>query len=172
MSAPRLVSAAMLHNLLLEEKPDYLKALYDGYYYMSQTVDNVGGAAKVSSQRVPVFTRKGDTVQGYYISQVVQRAIDNGGVTYDPVADDARFELQRLDYEYTSIRAPIAGVVSARDIKIGQHVDCAQFLPRAFCSQSCCEMPESHHAVDVSLQGQLVEHRRCGKHGFNRVGQR
>jgi hypothetical protein len=92
----RLISSAMLHNLILAEKPDYAKALYDGYYYMSQTDDNVVKTDKVSSNRVPVFTRKGDTVQGYYISQVVQRAIDNAGVTYNPVEDDARHELQRV----------------------------------------------------------------------------
>jgi hypothetical protein len=94
--ASRLVSAAMLHNLILREKPDYLQALYDGYYYMSQTVDNEGGAPKVSSRRVPVFTRNGDKVQAYYISQVVQRAIDLGGVRYNPVEDDARQEIQRV----------------------------------------------------------------------------
>jgi hypothetical protein len=94
--ASRLISSAMLHNLILREKPDYLKALYDGYHYMSQAVDNAGEATRVSAQRVPVFTRKGDTVQGYYISQVVQRAIDQGGVTYNPTEDDARHEIQRV----------------------------------------------------------------------------
>jgi hypothetical protein len=92
----RLVSAATLHNMILADKPDYLKALYDGYYYMSQSVDNEGNAPRVSANRVPVFTRKGDRIQGYYISQVVQRAIDQGGVVYNPVEDDARAEIQRV----------------------------------------------------------------------------
>ncbi len=35
----RLVSAATLHNIIGETKPDYLEALYDGYYYMSQPDD-------------------------------------------------------------------------------------------------------------------------------------
>jgi len=35
----------------------------------------------------------------------------------------ASFELKKLDYSYTSIRAPIAGVISSRDIKLGQSVD-------------------------------------------------
>lgn len=92
----RLASIATVHNMILADKPDYAKALYDGYYYMSQSVDNQGQTARVSSKRVPVFTRKGDTVQGYYISQVVQRAIDQGGVTYTSVEDDARAEIQRV----------------------------------------------------------------------------
>ena len=94
--ASRLISSAMLHNLILQEKPDYLEALYEGYYYMSQSVDNAGDAARVSAQRVPVFTRRGNTVQGYYISQVVQRAIDQADVTYTSIEDDARHEIQRV----------------------------------------------------------------------------
>ena len=35
----------------------------------------------------------------------------------------ANYELKKLDYEYTGIRAPIAGVVSSRDIKLGQHLN-------------------------------------------------
>ena len=45
------------------------------------------------------------------------------GLRFDMDALEAAYELQRLDYDYTIIRAPIAGVVSARDIKIGQNVD-------------------------------------------------
>jgi len=44
------------------------------------------------------------------------------GLKYDMYALEAAYELQRLDYEYTNIRAPISGVVSARVIKVGQHV--------------------------------------------------
>jgi len=35
----------------------------------------------------------------------------------------ATYELKRLNYEYTYIRAPIAGVVAAREIKLGQHLN-------------------------------------------------
>ena len=44
------------------------------------------------------------------------------GLKYDMYALEAAYELQRLDYEYTNIRAPISGVISARDVKVGQHV--------------------------------------------------
>jgi len=44
------------------------------------------------------------------------------GLKFDMHALEAAYELQRLDYEYTNIRAPISGVVSARDVKVGQHV--------------------------------------------------
>ena len=44
------------------------------------------------------------------------------GLRFDMDALNAAYELKRLDYEYTKIRAPISGVVSARDVKVGQHV--------------------------------------------------
>jgi len=45
------------------------------------------------------------------------------GLKYDLEALTALFALQQLDFEYTNIRAPISGVVSARDIKTGQHLN-------------------------------------------------
>ena len=44
------------------------------------------------------------------------------GLNFDMAALSASYELKRLNYSYTKIRAPISGIVSARDIKIGQHV--------------------------------------------------
>lgn len=41
---------------------------------------------------------------------------------YDLEALEATYELARLNYDYSAIRAPIAGVVSARDVKLGQNV--------------------------------------------------
>ena len=42
---------------------------------------------------------------------------------YELDSQQAAFELAKLNYSYTDIRAPISGVVSARDIKLGQHID-------------------------------------------------
>ncbi|MFQ5982915.1 MAG: efflux RND transporter periplasmic adaptor subunit, partial [Woeseiaceae bacterium] len=44
------------------------------------------------------------------------------GLKFDLDALKATYELKRLSYNYTKIRAPISGVVSSRDIKLGQHV--------------------------------------------------
>lgn len=44
------------------------------------------------------------------------------GLKFDMDALNASYELKRLNYNYTNIRAPISGVVSSRDIKLGQHV--------------------------------------------------
>lgn len=44
------------------------------------------------------------------------------GLQFDMYALEAAYKLRRLEYEYTNIRAPISGVVSAREIKVGQHL--------------------------------------------------
>jgi membrane fusion protein (multidrug efflux system) len=44
------------------------------------------------------------------------------GMKYNVDAMRANYELRKLNYDYTNIRATIGGVVSARDIKPGQHV--------------------------------------------------
>jgi len=44
------------------------------------------------------------------------------GLKFDVDALKATYALKRLNYSYTKIRAPISGVVSSRDIKLGQHV--------------------------------------------------
>ncbi|MBK19065.1 MAG: hypothetical protein CMM52_09565 [Rhodospirillaceae bacterium] len=107
----RLVSFATLHNMIGETKPDYLKALFDGYYYMSQSDDSNKAGAAISAKRVPVFTRRGNKVEGYYISQVVQRAIDHGDFEYSFVEDDAREEIQRV--------AEQKGIAHEFDLKAG-----------------------------------------------------
>ena len=45
------------------------------------------------------------------------------GLKYDLEALEATYELARLNFEYSKIRAPIDGVVSSRDIKLGQSVN-------------------------------------------------
>jgi len=42
---------------------------------------------------------------------------------FDVDALRANYELKRLNYAYTKVRAPISGVVVSRDIKLGQHVN-------------------------------------------------
>ena len=51
-------------------------------------------------------------------------AFDN--LKYDLQALEATYELKKLNYGYSSIRAPIAGVVASRDVKPGQHLSVNQ----------------------------------------------
>ncbi len=45
------------------------------------------------------------------------------GLKYDVDALRARYELAKLNYDYSEIRATISGVVSGRDIKLGQNIE-------------------------------------------------
>jgi len=45
------------------------------------------------------------------------------GLKYDLAALEASYELSKLNYDYSNIRATIAGVVSSREIKPGQNVN-------------------------------------------------
>ena len=45
------------------------------------------------------------------------------GLKYDLDALEASYELKRLNYSYTNIRAPIAGIVSSREIKLGRQIN-------------------------------------------------
>ena len=44
------------------------------------------------------------------------------GLKYDVEALKARYDLARLNYDYSAIRATIGGVVSAREIKLGENL--------------------------------------------------
>jgi membrane fusion protein (multidrug efflux system) len=48
-------------------------------------------------------------------------AVEN--LKFDVDGLTATYELMRLNYGYTNIRAPIGGVISSRDVKHGTHVD-------------------------------------------------
>ena len=90
----RLASSAKLHNMMLEKNPACLKALYDGYYYMSLPYDDKTKTLKLSSDRIPVFRRRGKSVSCYYIPQVVERAIDRANIFYTAIENDARELIQ------------------------------------------------------------------------------
>ena len=44
------------------------------------------------------------------------------GLRYDLDAARASYEVKKLNYEYSNIRAPISGIVSSRDIKLGENL--------------------------------------------------
>jgi len=45
------------------------------------------------------------------------------GLKYDVDALQAKYALAKLNYDYSEIRATISGIVSARDVKLGQNIE-------------------------------------------------
>ena len=76
------------------KNPACLKALYDGYYYMSLPYDDKTKTLKLSPDRIPVFRRRGKSVSCYYIPQVVERAINRANIFYTAIENDARELIQ------------------------------------------------------------------------------
>jgi hypothetical protein len=54
--ATGLVSSLALHNVLLEERPEHLKALYEGYFHVAP------GTVEVLPQKAPLFCNVNGTV--------------------------------------------------------------------------------------------------------------
>ncbi len=75
-------------------------------------------AAKANLNQVrKEFDRYGDLAERGLVSESMF-----DGLRYDVAALQATYELKKLNYDYSEIRAPISGVVSSRDIKLGQNV--------------------------------------------------
>lgn len=83
------------------------------------------------------------------------------GLKYDLEALEASFDLKRLNYGYSNIRATIAGVVSSRDIKPGENLAVGQVAFRitdsselvAYLQVPQAELPkfQAGHLASVSV---------------------
>jgi membrane fusion protein (multidrug efflux system) len=100
--------------------------------------------AKVGGDVIMLFVEEGDRVeQGDVLAQLdgnldrVRSEYDRytdlaarglvseamfEGLRYDLEALEASYELARLNYDYSKIRAPISGIVSTREVKLGQNI--------------------------------------------------
>ena len=85
-------------------------------------------------------------------------AFDN--LKYDLQALEANYELKQLNYGYSTIRAPIAGVVASRDIKPGQHLNVSDVAFRitdtreliAYLQIPQSELPKFEAGHDASIK--------------------
>jgi len=77
-----LVSSLALHNILLEERPDLLEPLYEGYYH-----ESAGGV--VSEDKVPVFGTVDGKTSCYYHPLFMRRAAKLLGQELPPELEEA-----------------------------------------------------------------------------------
>ena len=62
-----IMSSMMIHNILLEERPDLLEVLYRGYYY-----GGPGGAVtNRTPHRLPVYAGAGDDTYSFYLPAAI-----------------------------------------------------------------------------------------------------
>lgn len=76
-------------------------------------------AAKANLEQIrKEFSRYSDLAQRGLVSESMF-----DGLKYDVDSLQASYELTKLNYDYSAIRATIDGIVSSRDIKLGQSID-------------------------------------------------
>jgi hypothetical protein len=84
----RIASAACIHNVILEERPELLEPLYKGFVYHRLDEDR-GNTPVLTSHRVPVFAR---SLTGrlccFFIPGPIERA-ERHGIRIDPKAQEA-----------------------------------------------------------------------------------
>lgn len=85
-----LVSSVSVHNAILEEHPEYLGLLYNGFYYIrrEQALSNNG----VSEAPIPVFGQRDGVVSCRYLRNQINAGAVKRGVPLTPL------EVEALDF--------------------------------------------------------------------------
>lgn len=74
-----LVSAAALHNHLLERRPEILERLYAGYFHSSQPEET--GDPSITRERLPLFIQQNGHTFANYLQAPIYRAVESGKVS-------------------------------------------------------------------------------------------
>jgi len=83
--ASRLVSAAAVHNAMLDMCPDLLAVLYEGLICRMPDSDAAAmGIAPLIPHRVPAYTYDGGWLNAHYVRGYVQRAVNAGDSQLNP----------------------------------------------------------------------------------------
>ena len=80
----RIASSLAVHNIILQEHPEYLDPLYRGYHFHILGSDR-GAAARLTDHRVPIFVDHGNAVSCHFNPSPIDRAVERGGVKLSPV---------------------------------------------------------------------------------------
>lgn len=85
----RVASAAQVWNIMLEERPDLLKPLLDGFR-LYITKDDRTGDSPVTALPIPVFTTDPDGIlHCTFIAELAASGVEKGGQTWAPLAQEA-----------------------------------------------------------------------------------
>ena len=82
----RIASSFAVHNIILDERPDLMNSLYEGFIY-SRRQSDLGDAAPLTDHRIPVFAELKNTMVCHYLPIAVRNAAENNGV---PMTDMER----------------------------------------------------------------------------------
>jgi hypothetical protein len=96
-----LVSAAALHNHLLERRPEILERLYKGYFHSSQPEET--GDPGITRERLPLFIQQNGHTFANYLQAPIYRAVESGKVSLSAAEKDALevFDAEALSEDLT-----------------------------------------------------------------------
>ncbi len=92
-------SVSTIHNALLEQFPQYLEPLYDGFHYHRRG-EQLPGEAPISPERVPVLCYVDGQLSSRYVRSYIETAAREGGPALTQLETDALDTLERLTYEF------------------------------------------------------------------------
>ena len=92
-----LVSAAALHNRLLERRPEILERLYTGYFHSSQPEET--GDPAITRERLPLYIQQNGHTFANYLQAPIYRAVESGKVR---LSAEEREALEVFDAEALS----------------------------------------------------------------------
>ena len=70
----RIASSMTVHNIILEERPEFLEPLYRGYHFHLLGSDR-DAAARLTDHRVPIFVDHGDAVSCHFNPSPIDRSV-------------------------------------------------------------------------------------------------
>ncbi len=76
----RLASSMAIHNIILDEHPEFLEPLYRGYYFHVFRHQRVG-KSKLTPHRIPVFSHYDGLLSCHFSPRPIERSVARAGVT-------------------------------------------------------------------------------------------
>ncbi len=83
-----ITSSLAVHNAILAERPELLAALYRGYHHRRSEMTSTG-EPPLSSHRIPVFGKSGESLVCYFNAISIGRALAEDDTENDPAALEA-----------------------------------------------------------------------------------
>lgn len=93
--ASRIVSVATVHNAILDENPELLKALYGTYIFRRTDIDAKYGAG-VTTRPISIFSRESGALSCYLSVTYPRRAVEMGEATMSPLQVEALAAIERI----------------------------------------------------------------------------
>ena len=93
--ASRIVSVATIHNVLLDESPELLEALYGTYIFRRTSIDAEHGAG-VTTRPISIFSRDTGALSCYLSATYPRRAVAMGDAVMSPIQLEALAAIERI----------------------------------------------------------------------------